>query len=144
MLSLRVPLKDSAKKFFLANLDTEISTKFRIDCFMLHTTTIFTMIDCCCTIQFLSGLLSYSPPLLHCDIYRWKLWKYIKSSMYSVKKRQHWTLYKTRYYKLWKKTQSKHKPTLHISTTFVIYLHQTIIQTNLGQTVSRSECEILP
>ena len=70
--------------------------------------------------------------------------KYIKSSMYSVKKRQHWTLYKTRYYKLWKKTQSKHKPTLHISTTFVIYLHQTIIQTNLGQTVSRSECEILP
>ena len=30
------------------------------------------MIDCCCTIQFLSGLLSYSPPrslLLHCEIY---------------------------------------------------------------------------
>ena len=43
--------------------------------------------------------------------------------------------------------QLKHKPNtsyIYISTTFVIYLHQTIIQTNMGQTVISSECKILP
>ena len=44
------------------------------------------------------------------------------------------------------KKQLKHilPNTSYISTTFVIYLHQTIIQTNMGQTVISSECKILP
>jgi hypothetical protein len=87
------------------------SAKFRLDCFMLHTTTIFTMIDCCCTIQ---GLLSYSPPLLHCDIYRWKIVEIHKIIYVLCEKRQHWTLYKTRYYKLWKKNNWNINLTLHI------------------------------
>ena len=65
--------------------------------------------------------------------------------MYSVKKDniEHYTRHDITNCE--KNKQLKHIPnTSYISTTFVIYLHQTIIQTNMGQTVISSECKILP
>ena len=56
--------------------------------------------------------------------------------MYSVKKDniEHYTRHDITNCE--KQTIKTDTLTLHISTTFVIYLHQTIIQTNMGQTGS--------